>query len=282
MFVKNPISLDPRVKREAMHLKNAGYEVTVIGMPDSGLPRKEIWEGIEFLRVSPLCFKTTKWLGRISTKNNKQKAIAPMGTNQTDKTSYQQPKDHKNSINIIRLLYLWVEGFLTLSVWVTSGLMTRADIYHAHDLNALFCAYLCSRIARKKLVYDSHELWIELCQSRGSSQERVRWWKFIEARAARAADLVVTVSDGIADELQQMYGIEKPLIVRNCAHLKPPVKTQKLRDVIGGDDSRPIILYQGGFIPGRGLKEIVLAAKDVPQADFVLMGHEFSYKDDKS
>lgn len=279
MFVKNPITADPRVKREALHLKNAGYDVSVIGTPASGLPRKEVWEGVKFFRIPRLGSKFGRVLKRILGRNERYRKSVSEERNGRNNISFGIKKDRQKHFGLARLLCFVIGEIRTSATWVTKGLTINADAYHAHDLNTLSYALLCSFIARKKVVYDSHELWIEWKQTKHSiPPEQIWWWKFIEVYGLRAADLVVAVSDGIADELRQMYGVDKPLVVRNCAPIKPLVESRKLREKIGGDSSRPIILYQGGFALGRGLEEIIEGAKEVPQADFVLMGLGVSYK----
>src|SRR3989304_9106168 len=37
----------------------------------------------------------------------------------------------------------------------------KADVYHANDLDTLFSCAIAARVNRSKLVYDSHELYLE-------------------------------------------------------------------------------------------------------------------------
>jgi len=62
MFVRNPVSGDPRVKNEAMALSRAGYKVTIVGKAESGFPAREEWEGISIIRVSYCGRKVVKLL----------------------------------------------------------------------------------------------------------------------------------------------------------------------------------------------------------------------------
>ena len=163
--------------------------------------------------------------------------------------------------------------------WMPAGLAVGADVYHAHDLDTLAIAAACARLRRAKLVYDSHELWIDWVRDKRHLPDGfVRMWSRNESRLSPRADCVITVSDGIAGELQRLYGIERPLVVRNCAELQPAHRSDKLRRSIGGDSRRTVLLYQGGFMPGRGLAELVAAADAAPEADFVLLGPDSPYK----
>jgi len=123
-------------------------------------------------------------------------------------------------------------------------------------------------------------LYLERSQNKGRAPaDVIQVSADIETRLAPAADLVITVSDGIADELQRLYNIDRPLVIRNCQPLTPSGRTNRLREAIGGDNGRAVLLYQGGFMAGRGLLELVAAADLVPEADFVLLGYESAYKE---
>lgn len=270
MFVNNPIDNDPRVKREAKHLVCAGYEVTVIGKPAPGLPRHENWEGVHFWRVSSFLISFYQLI--------KRKLLKPSFI-ESNKGKRGFPGKGLSNHGLVNLFRIWISELCTVLTLVTAGLFLRADIYHAHDLDRLLCAYLCAKITRRKLVYDSHELWLEWQRSRSKNSSILWWWEIVEERAGLSADLVVTVSNGIAEELKRLYGIPEPLVIRNCAPLMPIVRSNRLRELIKGDKNRPIFLYQGGFCNHRGLEELIAAANYLPDADFVLMGRESAYKD---
>lgn len=52
--------------------------------------------------------------------------------------------------------------FITMYKLVQAAFKENPDIYHAHDLSGLLCAYLPAIFKRKILIYDSHELWTGL------------------------------------------------------------------------------------------------------------------------
>ncbi|MCA9548282.1 MAG: glycosyltransferase family 4 protein, partial [Myxococcales bacterium] len=164
---------------------------------------------------------------------------------------------------------------------VAAGLAQRADAYHAHDLDTLRPAHACARLTGARLVYDSHELWIEWQETKvGAPDWLLAQWRRTERAGYRAADRVITVGDALAAELEGMYGAPTPAVVRNCAPLMPLAQGGALRALIGGDPARPLVLYQGGFSNGRGLLELVAAADFVPEADVVFMGHAAPYRDE--
>ena len=142
---------------------------------------------------------------------------------------------------------------------------------HAHDLNTLPVAVALSHRIGSRLVYDAHELYPEV--STLSRRER-RVWSAIEKRLIRLADARLTVCRSIAEELAARYHIDEPVVLLNC----PPRPRQvarsprSLRERAGVEAEEPIVLYQGGFAPHRGLEELVRAVPLLEHGVLVLMG----------
>lgn len=147
------------------------------------------------------------------------------------------------------------------------------DVYHAHDLNTLPVAAAIARRTKGRLVYDSHELYTEM-----STMKRVErfTWRRVEHALIRRPDAVVTVCESIAGELAERYRIPLPLTLLNCppASMRPASQeTNLLRREAGLlDDPRKILLYQGGFVPNRGLAQLVSASRYLENAVVVMMG----------
>lgn len=282
MFVTNPISQDARVKREAAFLAQAGHEVTVLGTPGTGLPFTEQWRGVRFIRVGRLGHRLDSVLRRLA-------AVFP-GSSARDESKVNGENRHTSGgdgnrgirgqiRDLTWHVHLRMAALRQALVWVTAGLALKADVFHCHDLDTLLYGWLCSRMGSGRLVYDSHELYVDWFQALGANPATVQWLRAIESHCARDASLVITVSDGIADEMAGLYGIDRPLVVRNCDELKPKTeRTNRLRTLFGGDSDMPVVLYQGGLNRHRGLEEAIRAADNVPQADFVFMGPHSEFK----
>jgi glycosyltransferase involved in cell wall biosynthesis len=147
-----------------------------------------------------------------------------------------------------------------------------AAVYHAHDLNTLPLAAKAADWAKARLVYDSHELWMDRWQV--TRAER-RIWEPVERRLIGRADRVITVSERFADEFVARYGIERPLVLLNCPDLpeRMPAPSGRLREkarLNGGEE--PIVLYQGMIQPERGLEDLVQAAGSIDGGVVVMMG----------
>lgn len=155
------------------------------------------------------------------------------------------------------------------AVRATAG---RYDVYHAHDLVTLPTAWTARGRRGGRLVYDAHELFTEM--SRLDPVSRVAF-RALEAALIGRADRVVTVNDSIAAELVRRYGIATPVVVRNCPRTrgrKPDRARSPLRQRVGVAEDVPLVLYQGLYMPHRGLENLVRAAAAFDRGQLVLMG----------
>ncbi len=154
-----------------------------------------------------------------------------------------------------------------------------ADIYHAHDLNTLPIAWWAARKNDAKLIYDSHELYLE--RNRFSSYTRLG--KFIlgriEAFLIRRTHAVITVNESIAKELSSRYKVHTPWVVMNAPSMRSPVyitstsNGKSLRTAIGIENDLHLILYSGGITFNRGLEKVIESLMYLPDCYLVLMGY---------
>ena len=143
---------------------------------------------------------------------------------------------------------------------VAVGDLPRADIWHADDLETLPLALGLRRRFGGRVVFDSHELFLD-----AAGRVRMGWFRRAILRAAERrwivrADAVVTVNRAVAAELARRYGIAMPVVVRNCRSLwsPPPGFTSPLRAAVaaaGLDQDRPIVIAHGGFQLERGFEQ---------------------------
>jgi glycosyltransferase involved in cell wall biosynthesis len=158
------------------------------------------------------------------------------------------------------------------------GSLGAAQVWHANDLETLPVALLLRRRYGGGVIYDSHEIYLEMPGPQRMGMLR-RWiLRRAEGLMARSADAVVTINDPIADELQRRYAIERPLVVRSYPPLWSPEPgfRSPLRSAVrelGVPDSRRLVLYHGVFQPGRGIEQLLEAAHDVDEVAVVLLGY---------
>ncbi|HDS74130.1 MAG TPA: glycosyltransferase [Firmicutes bacterium] len=223
MVVYNDLVHDARVYKTASTVRDAGYDVHVIGMvaPESG--PLGAWDGIRVTRLD-------------------------VGVRRSLRVRYAQ---------------FWRAAYRVLRA-------DTPDVIHANDLDVLVPCWLAARKLRIPIVHDAHELWVELPSLVGRPHVRAIWSAVAHALISRC-DAVITVSDGVAGEIRRRYGVE-PTIVRNLPIRGGPVEPAPLRDRLGIPDDAPILIYQGGLLPGLGIERAVDAMDFLPQAHLVIIG----------
>jgi len=233
MLVLNDMSADARVDREALALAEAGHEVTVLALRSGDLPERERRRGYTVLRVAD--YTTASW----------RDPFAKLRQNQARRRALLE-----------------------------AGLEEQPEVVHAHDTDTLAVGALLADLAHVPLVYDAHELYPDMIAEfgRGGSWPVQTYWKRIERANVPRAGLVITVSGGLADELRKRFGAD-PVVVRNVPALEPLADRARLRDELGMvGDPRPLFVYQGVLIPGRGLVRLVEAVGQVSDLVLAIQG----------
>ncbi len=147
-------------------------------------------------------------------------------------------------------------------------LFIRADLFVANDLDTLLAVWLVSKVRRKPVIYDSHEYFTEVPElvNRPSIQ---RIWKFLERNIQPKLKFVMTVNESIADIFKNEYNNDV-IVIKNL-----PVSTTN-EPVPGqlptGFTDNPVLIYQGAVNIGRGLEELLLAMKQLPDFKLLIVG----------
>jgi glycosyltransferase involved in cell wall biosynthesis len=127
----------------------------------------------------------------------------------------------------------------------------RFDVVHAHDFTALGVGHRLAAARGVPLVYDSHELW----SGRPRAGRPTPWQHghelHVERRLGRDAAAVLTVGDGVADELRHRHGWEHVSVVRNTFPLQPAPTSLP---------APTAALYAGRLAPYRELEVLAAAS----------------------
>lgn len=147
-----------------------------------------------------------------------------------------------------------------------------ADIYHAHDLNTLPVAYWAKRKTGGKLVYDSHELYVE----RNTPKKQSRFAKFLlsktESFLVKPVAHVITVSESIGEELKRRYPIKQLSVILNVPLCHIGRSALSLRDELSIPECEKIVIYVGNIIINRGLEELIQSIVYLDHCVVVMMG----------
>lgn len=147
-----------------------------------------------------------------------------------------------------------------------------ADIYHASDLYVLPALAQAARKTGGRLVFDSREMYPYVYATAGRPWKSLAWHA-LQDRFVRRAELVLTVSDSIADWLRDTYDIRRPVVMHNVPDLPPPAPgPDRLRERLGISPDRPIALHQGKMQHGRGCDLLLDAFRDVREGVLVFLG----------
>ena len=146
---------------------------------------------------------------------------------------------------------------------------TKPDVIHANDLNALIPAYKAAKKLGCKLVYDSHEIYVENFFL-GGKKMYARYLKSKEKKICKKLDIMVCVSHAAAEYFANEYKIEKPMVVTNCS-----LKSEASFELTGKNEGFEI-LNHGQFYEGRGYELMIEAAalvKEYPEIKMALRGY---------
>ncbi|MDP4285385.1 MAG: glycosyltransferase [Bacteroidota bacterium] len=139
-------------------------------------------------------------------------------------------------------------------------LFQKADIFCCIDIDTMIPVFLVSGIKSKKRVYDAHEYFSQ--QKEIITRPAIyRVWHFIERVLLPKFLNGYTVSQGIAKEFLNRYGVQYE-VIRNVPLLKP---------LPGIGIKEKIILYRGNVNEGRGFEFLIPAMKNV-KATLVICG----------
>lgn len=258
MFVRNAFEFDARVEREATALAAAGYSVTVVALKEMGrLPARERRGAIEVRRISRWFWVVDRlraaWVQRARPEGggpaDRSPVTAGLDAMQRSWTAVRRigPVDRVRDAAIaLRMIFV--------------GLGTRADVYHAHDLNTLAAASWCARIRRARLVYDAHEIapGQEGIQDPAATERK-------ERRLIRRADAVIHTTPLRARWAAETYGITMPSVVLNVPDVAGRIEPHDLSAVFGFAPGSRVLLHQGGIQPNRGLEALVRATADLEE-----------------
>jgi glycosyltransferase involved in cell wall biosynthesis len=136
------------------------------------------------------------------------------------------------------------------------------DVLLANDLDTLAAAGLTKIIKRKKLIYDSHELFTEVPELENKNFKKNIWLK-IEKTFIRKADKSYTVCQSIADHYNTLYGI-KMQVIRNLPISSPFPDDYTTRT--------STLIYQGALNKDRGIEIMIEAMQFISGFKLIIAG----------
>ena len=174
----------------------------------------------------------------------------------------------------IRLKMIFKKGplfyfFFNLRLFFV-GLINKTDLFYANDLDTLAPMFLLSKLKKKPLIYDSHELFCEVPELKLSRIKKAIWQK-LEGYIIPKLKTCITVNDSIAKIYEAKYNVPF-YIIRNISDFDQTF-IPKSRVQLSLPEDKKIILLQGaGINVDRGAEELIDAMEFVQNAVLYIIG----------
>lgn len=145
-------------------------------------------------------------------------------------------------------------------------LFTKKNLLFSNDLDTLLPNYIISVFQRKKLIFDSHELFSEIPEL--VNKQRVKKvWLFLEKTIIPKLQNVITVSDSIKNHYHNLYGISA-IVIRNI----PKIEHINQKNFEIDAEEKKVILYQGSVNIGRGIELMIDTMALLDEYLFIVIG----------
>lgn len=172
----------------------------------------------------------------------------------------QRPQKYPFQIKLIdflRLPIFQLNIFSSLFSLIKAAFYENSDIYHAHDLDGLLCAFPAAFIKRKVLIYDSHELWSDTYPF--ANLRGMQWLlPILEKMLIWRIQKGITVNQTIAQYLSRKYHKEFIALYNIPRISKITHASSNLRKLF---PNKQIILHLGATDEGRGMEEMIAASQ---------------------
>lgn len=251
--------IDRRILLEADSLEEDGWTVSIISMPC------EKTEETNDPRVFRVC-QTNEGSGETQVAVRSPKlalynfARRLLGSNQK----------WVQAIRAFVRVYLFDSVGFYSKIYLEELSHREFDVVVAHDLPMLPIAAMAAEQNKAKLVYDSHELFVE----QNLPRYEVRGWAKIEAKYINDCDAVITINQSIANELKKRYQLQDVMVVQNAEKLQMEVPETPLRlfhERFSLDEDAKVVLLQGGLFSDRNLSVLVRAFSLLEQGNIHLV-----------
>jgi glycosyltransferase involved in cell wall biosynthesis len=267
MMVENHFPQDTRVKNEAVLLREAGYDVSVIALRERNQPTTEVINGVQVYRVPKLeLFKKT------SSANLNRAGLRFL-------------KLRSSLGYLVEYCY-----FTAACLFVSTYLFMRHgfDVIHAHNPpDTLFFVAIPFKLFGKKFVFDHHDLCPELYRSRYRTGEDffTRLLRIFEWCSLKLADVTIATNESYK-QVQMKRANKDPqtiFVVRNGPdklRMSPVPPSPRLKAM-----NKCILCYVGSLNPQDGVDYLLRSLRyllhDLKRSDFhcLIMGSGDSLQD---
>jgi glycosyltransferase involved in cell wall biosynthesis len=230
VLVRNTVSHDARVLREAGLLQELGYDVLVVGVVSPAM--RETSFSLDGIRVVRL----------VGPRQLAERLLRRRGGDTSANEAAEAPASARHGR--VRRLVVTV-AFVIQGIAV--ALRTSPDLVHANDYDTMWIGVAAKLLRGSRLVYDAHELWPDQDGDQGWRP----WLIACEWLFVHLADARVTVSPGCAEAIARRYRVAAPVVVRNVP--------DRVLETAEPRQEEALAVYVGLLAPSRGLEQAVRA-----------------------
>ena len=175
----------------------------------------------------------------------------------------------ENSTNAYAGEVLETALMLELNVALYEAVTSIApELVYCNDLATLFVGAIAQRQMGSKLFYDAHEIYVHQWADGFRSCHWKNFYEFFERELLKQTDARFTVCEALSNYFASTYKAAPFHVTLNC----PSISMLPSPDVLDRVNRPRVILYQGIYVPHRGLEECLHAARYVDNARFVFRG----------
>lgn len=168
-------------------------------------------------------------------------------------------------ISIPTLKHKTIEAFLHTFLGVLYTYKIKPDIIHIHGIGPGLFAPL-AKISGAKIILTTH----------GSNYEHAKWnrlekkiLKLCERIAIRHSNEVIAISNHIAEQITQMYGVSATIIPNGVNVISISESDQILHEL--GLEKNKYILSVGRLVPEKGFDNLISAFRSLELKDWKLV-----------
>ena len=191
----------------------------------------------------------------------------------------ESPDFSSELFKIKRFKLLFQKGFLfyaTFNIRLFFYLVTRkyCNFLVANDLDTLPANFLVSKLRKTKIIYDSHEYFTESPELVHRKKIQ-KFWLYLEKLLLPRVKFAYTVNSSLASIYSSLYNVNFR-VIRNVPLLNKKIISVSIPEKLNG---KKIIIYQGAVNLGRGIENVLLAMKNIPEIAFIIAGYGDIYPD---
>ena len=247
MLLDNPFKSDARVEKEAISLIQNGYEVEVYAETSNDLEFFEIRHNIKI------------------TRNIDKSIHRPISK----------------------------EYFYFKNKFVSEVKEKDFDILHCHDYKMFLLGVEIKKQKQNiKLIYDSHEylagwpFYKEIKSFKGKVKGWYVWQWFVNVEKAhiKYADKIITISEGIAEEMMKSLNLlVKPIVIRNIPNEFPISSEKYFHNTFNIPETTKIIVNSGNLYFGdKRTKMLFDSIKEIDNTCLLFIGNTAKHKELKN